>query len=147
MWRPEASLTRGMLPRHLVALASVMRPRPIARPEPPTMEAVKSPTVKPATSEIEVPTVLPLPVLSLPVPFTPPAAPTEARTEVPSRAVAAEPPAPAPVPPTVSDAPKVAAPPEPLTSGVVNPYVGKPNPTRFEPPTLRLAPAEPGAQH
>jgi len=27
-WRPEAAATRAMLPRHLLALASVMRPRP-----------------------------------------------------------------------------------------------------------------------
>lgn len=35
VWRPEATEARAMLPRHLVALASVMRPRPVARPEPP----------------------------------------------------------------------------------------------------------------
>ncbi len=35
VWRPEAALTRAMLPRHLTALAAVMRPKPVARREPP----------------------------------------------------------------------------------------------------------------
>jgi hypothetical protein len=146
MWRAEASLTRGMLPRHLVALASVMRPHPIARPEPPTLEATKPATAKPATAEIVVPTMLPLAPLSLPVPFTPPVEVTNAPTAAPPPPVAAEPPKPAPAPPPDSEAAKVAARPEPLTSGVVDPYVGKPNPARFEPPNLRLAPADPGAR-
>ena len=29
VWRPEAAAARAMLPRHLLALASVMRPRPV----------------------------------------------------------------------------------------------------------------------
>jgi hypothetical protein len=33
VWRPEAAETRAMLPKHLAALASVMRPRP-AQPVP-----------------------------------------------------------------------------------------------------------------
>jgi hypothetical protein len=35
-WRPEAAATRAMLPKHLLALGAVMRPRPVARPEPTT---------------------------------------------------------------------------------------------------------------
>ena len=35
IWRPEAAVTRAMLPKHLAALAAVMRPRPIARLEAP----------------------------------------------------------------------------------------------------------------
>ncbi len=38
VWRPEAALTRAMLPRHLTALAAVMRPKPVARREPPKPE-------------------------------------------------------------------------------------------------------------
>lgn len=34
VWRPEAVRTRSMLPQHLLALASVMRPRPVAGTEP-----------------------------------------------------------------------------------------------------------------
>jgi hypothetical protein len=33
-WRPEAAATRAMLPKHLLALGAVMRPRQVARPEP-----------------------------------------------------------------------------------------------------------------
>jgi len=36
VWRPRVAETRAMLPRHLLALAAVMRPRPVAAPEPPT---------------------------------------------------------------------------------------------------------------
>jgi hypothetical protein len=34
IWRPQAAETRPMLPKHLLALASVMRPRPVAGVEP-----------------------------------------------------------------------------------------------------------------
>ncbi len=114
VWRPEAVLTRGMLPRHLVALASVMRPRPIVRAEPP----------KPvATSPVpEIPSIPPLffpPVLALPVPYE-------------AEAVAPSPPA--------EPAPSV-PPPAPASAAVVNRTMDRPNPGRFEPPSLeRTAP-------
>jgi hypothetical protein len=41
VWRPEAAEARAMLPKHLQALASVMRPRPVAAPEPPKLDAVR----------------------------------------------------------------------------------------------------------
>jgi hypothetical protein len=67
VWRPEAALTRAMLPKHLVALASVMRPQPIARREPPATEPIK-----PAVSEsVKIEPVLPPPILALPIPFEP----------------------------------------------------------------------------
>ena len=44
VWKPEASETRAMLPRHLLALASVMRPRPVAKAEPSASAAGSAPT-------------------------------------------------------------------------------------------------------
>lgn len=46
-WRPEAADARSMLPKHLAALASVMRPRPVAKPED---QPVDKPLAAPATS-------------------------------------------------------------------------------------------------
>jgi hypothetical protein len=68
-WKPEAAATRAMLPRHLAALAAVMRPRPIARLEPPKPEIGK-----PAVTPVQIDPVLPLAPLALPVPFDPPLA-------------------------------------------------------------------------
>ncbi len=44
VWRPEATQTRTMLPKHLLALTAVMRPRPIARRELPKPEAEPAPS-------------------------------------------------------------------------------------------------------
>jgi hypothetical protein len=46
-WRPEAAEARSMLLRHLTALASVMRPRPVAKP---ADQPVDKPAAAPATS-------------------------------------------------------------------------------------------------
>jgi len=70
IWRPEASLTRGMLPRHLLALSSVMRPLPIARPEMPKADFAKPVAAKP-TPETEIPPAFYPPVLALPIPMDP----------------------------------------------------------------------------
>jgi hypothetical protein len=40
-WKPAAAVTRGMLAQHLTALCAVMRPKSIARMEPPKLEPVK----------------------------------------------------------------------------------------------------------
>ena len=128
VWRPEASLTRAMLPRHLVALASVMRPKPIARPEPPRPDVAKPVATRPAAPETVVEPILPLPALSLPVPYQPPAP--------------AAPTAPAPV----AAAPPNPQPTEPAATELVDPGASKPNPGRFEPPSMRLVPADPGAR-
>jgi hypothetical protein len=143
IWRPEAALTRGMLPRHLAALASVMRPRPIARPEPPKLEVSKP---APSTGTPEVPPSFFPPVLALPVPF-----------EAPAPAVAAPPPVvatPAPVVATPSAAPSPTVEavkpepttPEPASAAVVDPRVGKPNPGQFEPPNMQLTSPAPQAK-
>jgi len=78
-WKPDASLTRGMLPRHLAALASVMRPRPVARPESPRPEPVR-PVVAAGPRKPEPATVEPLfPGSGLALPFFPePVPPTSA---------------------------------------------------------------------
>ena len=70
-WRPDAALARGMLPRHLVALASVMRPRPVARPESPRPVAAKpAPGPRPA-QPVTVEPIFPGSGISLPA-FPPP---------------------------------------------------------------------------
>jgi hypothetical protein len=46
-WRGDAAITRAMLPKHLTALAAVMRPRPIARLEPPKQEIERAVGAKP----------------------------------------------------------------------------------------------------
>ena len=142
MWRPEASLTRGMLARHLVGLASVMRPRPIARLEPPKQDAAKPAAAKPEPPrEPVIEPVLPLPVLALPVPWEPPAP-----AAVSLAPAAANPPEPSKAPLPGSDAVR-AAEPEAATAAVVNRHAGRPDPTRFEPPSLELAPAGPEQKH
>ncbi len=85
-WRQEAVSTRKMLPKHLLALGVVMRPRPIAKPEPSKPEASK-------------PAVATPPPVASSAPADPPAAakPDTAHTEPVNGAPAkAEPAAPAP---------------------------------------------------
>jgi hypothetical protein len=74
-WRPEATRTRAMLPKQLVALAAVMRPRPIARPEPPRPEPVQPVVAKPAPEPVKIEPLLPYAVLALPI------APEDAKIE------------------------------------------------------------------
>ncbi len=163
-WRPEAGLTRGMLPRHLVALASVMRPRPIARPGPPKPDTTQPVAAKPAPEIPSIPPAFFPPVLALPVPFET-AIPTTAKAEpealapsptpaapagaAPSGPAKTEPPAPpaatatAASPPPVQAAQPAPALPEPASSAVVNRNAGRPNPGRFEPPSLELSAPDP----
>ena len=49
-WRPQAIEARATLPRNLAALASVMRPRPVARPEP-LPGAMSAPAREPEKSD------------------------------------------------------------------------------------------------
>jgi hypothetical protein len=151
-WRPEAVATRAMLPRHLVALASVMRPRPIARPEPPKPEPVKpvaakppvAPTVappEPAKAEpIRIEPALPDPVLALPLPAG--TVKLDPVTVAPAPAVPAAAPVSAEAAKTATPAP--VQPPSETGTAVVNRKIEKPNPSRFEPPSLELT--VPGAQ-
>jgi hypothetical protein len=114
VWRPEAALTRTMLPKHLVALTSVMRPRPIAGPEPPRREIAKPapPSAKTATAKVE---------------------PT--KTEAPTHA---EQPKPAEHPNAAATEASRPEPTEPVRAELVDPKMDKPNPTKFEPPNLPL---------
>jgi hypothetical protein len=163
LWRPEAGATRGMLPRHLVALASVMRPRPIARPEPPKPDTTQPVTAKAAPETPSVPLAFFPPVLALPVPFEPAVPATATATPeagppsltpvepapngpTPSGTVNPEPPASAAAtsPPAGQGArPATPAEPESPSSAVVDRIVGKPNPGRFEPPSLELTAPNP----
>jgi hypothetical protein len=120
LWRPEAALTRGMLPRHLVALASVMRPHPVARPAPPMPVAARpaAPSGPRLTEELIFPgaglNIPVLPELEFPAPAV---APVNADTAPPAT-----------VTPT----------PGPVNSEVVNRVTSQPNPARFDPPELEL---------
>jgi hypothetical protein len=176
-WRPEAVSTRGMLPRHLLALTSVMRPRPIARPEPPKPEPFRSVAAKPATPDTPV-TIAPifpgaglnvpmLPELEFPTPITTmpragprvniaPAQPDAASVEPPVRPDPApvNPSAPGPANPDAAMANSTAAPvkaepaaPQPPNAGLVTGATGQPNPTRFEPPELELTAPGQPANH
>jgi len=144
VWRPEAGLTRGMLPRHLVALASIMRPRPIARPEQPKPDATQPVAVKPAPEIPSIPPAFFPPVLALPVPFEAAVPATTAPVPVaPSPAPEAKAPEPAATATAAAPPPAPAAQPEPASSSVVNRNAGKPNPGRFEPPSLELSAPDP----
>jgi hypothetical protein len=123
-WKVEAGLTRQMLPKHLLALTSVMRPKPIARPEPPRPEIAAAKPVPAPRAPVAVPVpeqaFLPDPVLGLPVPFM--ADPTTAAPPVAGRNDTTAQPDPAP------------ADPRPRTS----------NPAQFEAPRFQLT--TPGTQ-
>jgi len=166
VWRPEAALTRGMLPRHLVALASVMRPRPIARPEQPQPEPVKPVAAKPAPAtpgpraapSATVEPVFPGAGVSLPMlpePVTPESSAVGPRPVGATKPEAA--PAPANSEPTKVESPPAIAKAEPLkpqpeqsepaNSQIVSRPAGQPNPARFEPPQLEQTTPDPPANH
>jgi hypothetical protein len=153
VWRPEAAETRGMLPRHLLALASIMRPRPAggtsARPSPLKPEPVATPIPKLAVPETVEPV---LPGAGLSMPIVPPAVfPTPVTPSTPTAEAVKPDAATAPVNVKPAPAPQIPAPqinasPAPGSAELVDPNIGQPNPARFEPPNLELttpAPANP----
>jgi hypothetical protein len=149
-WKTDAALTRQMLPRHLLALTSVMRPKPIARPEPPKPDvtAIAKPAPPSAPTDPMPPRVFaPDQVLALPVPFTPnasaPAQSTPATVAVPAARTAAgnaSRPALGPSGQTpVADRNDPVAPQN--VPAVANPAPAKSDPARFEPPQMELTPS------
>jgi hypothetical protein len=140
VWRPEASMTRGMLPKHLVALASVMRPHPIARQEPPKalpepVTARSAPTktdagktgfpgIGRASVDPRIEPAIPRPEIAEPVLAEPPKSSSASAAQSPVRP----------------------EPPEPVRTELVDPKIARPNPGRFEPPKLELSPPEPPKQ-
>jgi hypothetical protein len=144
VWRPEAAATRGMLPRHLLALASIMRPRPAggsmggamggsmaaaqrAKPEP-VRPVVATPMPRPSAPETVEP-VFPGAGLSLPM-LPPLALPTPAAAR-PARPVQTEPPNVAPGPAPAAAKPEL-APPNVATS----PAAATPDTTPTAPPNI-----------
>jgi hypothetical protein len=167
-WRPEAAMTRGMLSRHLVALASIMRPHPISRPVPPVAVSVRPgapgprPTVEPVFpgAGLGIPllpdliypvpgAVRPGPVVSAPEPVKPAAAePAQAASAPPGPATPTPQPAQAvTAPPTPASPPPEPAKPEPVNSEVVNRVVSPPDPAHFDPPQLELTTPAQQANH
>ncbi len=68
LWRPAATSTRGMLPKHMAALTAVMRPKTAAKPEP-----AKPGMAKPAVAKPEPPKPATVPVVAVPAqPVGPP---------------------------------------------------------------------------
>jgi hypothetical protein len=145
VWRPEAALTRSMLPRHLAALGTVMRPRPVTRPEPPKADSMKpvvarNRATEPAVAEPPKPRTAKIdPAKTEPAKIEPGRVDPEPAKSGPSTPTPASPDTAETEPAQPEPAPR---PPEPVQSGAMTRPAYPPDPARFEPPQLELpAPA------